>query len=263
MPAIRPLVPAKYNCYYEPFLGGGAVFFDLLPKKAVINDLNLELINCYTVVRDQPEELLEHVVTHQNNAEYFYNLREQDRSSKFYSLTPLERASRLLYLNKTCFNGLFRVNSQGQFNVPFGDYKSPQYADSTVIRAVSKFLNDSEIEFLSQDFAQVVDDATKQDFVYFDPPYDPVSDTASFTGYNLHGFGRDEQKRLKATCDELTKKGVKTLVSNSSTPFIEELYSTGNYTIREIEARRNINSDSSKRGKVGEFLILNYEPTEK
>lgn len=263
LPAIRPLLPAKIERYYEPFLGGGALFFDVMPQNAIVNDSNLELINCYTVIRDQPEELLEHVLSHDNNADYFYRLREQDRSPKFWGLPAVERASRLLYLNKTCFNGLFRVNSQGQFNVPFGSYKNPVIADPAVVRAVSKFLNSSNIEFLSQDFAQIVDDATKGDFVYFDPPYDPVSDTASFTGYSLNGFDRDEQKRLKATCDELTKRGVKMLLSNSVTPFIEELYSTGGYILREVEARRNINSNSLKRGKVGEFLISNYEINEK
>jgi len=263
LPAIRPLVPSKFKRYYEPFIGGGAVFFDLMPQNAVINDLNQDLINCYLIVKDHSEELLEHVLTHNNNADYFYNLREADRSPKFSTFTPIERASRLLYLNKTCFNGLFRVNSQGQFNVPFGDYKNPTIAEPAVIRAVSQYLNQAQIEFRSQDFADVVADATKGDFVYFDPPYDPVSDTASFTGYNLNGFDRDEQKRLKATCDALTKKGVKVLLSNSATPFIEELYSTGGYTIREIEARRNINSNSTGRGKVGEFLVLNYAPPEK
>jgi DNA adenine methylase len=262
LPAIRALVPHKVKCYYEPFLGGGAVLFGLTPLKAVVNDVNAELINCYLTVRDHPEELLEHVQTHQNTSEYFYQLREQDRDPKFGYLTAIERASRLLYLNKTCFNGLFRVNSQGQFNVPFGDYKNPLFADPAVIRAVSQYLKQSDIQFRSEDFARVVEGAAKGDFVYLDPPYDPVSDTASFTGYNLNGFDREEQRRLKATCDGLTQRGVRVLLSNSSTAFIEELYSTGGYTLNLVEARRNINSNSSGRGKVGEFLIVNYEQTE-
>ncbi len=256
--AIRPLIPAKIDRYYEPFVGGGAVLFDLQPRSATINDCNAELVNCYTMIRDYPEELLLEVEKFANTREAFYDIREMDRSPDFASLPPIERAARLLYLNKTCYNGLFRVNSQGQFNVPFGNYKNPLIADPTVIRAVSRYLNASGVTLLNTDFAEVMQYAKRGDFVYMDPPYDPVSDTSSFTGYNLNGFDRADPCRLKEVCDTLTTRGVKVLLSNSDTPFIRELYSASEYTIRTVQARRNINSVAAKRGKVDEVFILNY-----
>lgn len=259
LPVIRPLIP-QFKCYFEPFVGGGAVFFNLQSSVALINDFNSELINCYRVIRNEPEELIEAANKHPNTSEHYYSVREMDRSPKFGLLSSVERAARLLYLNKTCFNGLFRVNNQGQFNVPFGSYKNPTVADPAVIRAVSRYLNKSDIGYISGDFANAVADARRGDFVYFDPPYDPVSDTASFTGYNLHGFDRGEQKRLKETCDDLTERGVNFLLSNSDTLYIRELYEDAGYTIREVKARRSVNSDSAGRGEVNELLILNYEP---
>ena len=258
--SIRPLIPSKIKRYYEPFVGGGAVFFDIQPTVATVNDFNAELINCYLVVRDSPEDLLTASLLHPNTSEHFYRTRELDRSPKFNLLTPVQRAARILYLNKTCFNGLFRVNSQGQFNVPYGSYKNPVIADPAVIRAVSRFLNTAKIDFRNGDFAEAVKDAEKDDFVYFDPPYDPVSDTSSFTGYSLDGFSKDEQRRLKEVCDELTQRGVKILLSNSDTPFIQELFADKKYTVRNVQARRNINSVSTGRGKVDEVLVLNYTP---
>jgi DNA adenine methylase len=257
---LRPLFPLKLRCFFEPFLGGGAVFFDQQPAKAVVNDLNGELINCYIVIRDSPEELLEETQKHPNEKEHFYLVREMDRSPKYDLLSPVEKAARLIYLNKTCYNGLFRVNSQGQFNVPFGEYKNPVIADPAVIRAISRYLNTGALTFRVQDFEQAVIDAEKGDFVYFDPPYDPVSDTASFTGYSLNGFNRDEQRRLRDVCDTLTLRGVKVLLSNSDTPFIRELYGNGHYEVHRVEARRNINSDPSGRGKTGEVIVMNYKP---
>jgi DNA adenine methylase len=255
---IRPLIPKGYKRYFEPFLGGGAVFFSLQPKTGFVNDLNTELINCYQVIRNNPNELLVTLNQHQNTSDHFYRIRELDRNPGLEFLTPIERAARLIYLNKTCFNGLFRVNSQGQFNVPFGAYKSPVYADPAVIYAVSNYLQTSTIVFTSLDFADATAEAKHNDFVYFDPPYDPVSDTSSFTGYNLHGFGRDEQERLKGTCDVLTGRGVKVLISNSDTPFIRTLFSEDGYIIREVKARRNINSVGTGRGEISELLISNY-----
>ena len=256
--SIRPLIPTKIDRYYEPFVGGGAVLFDLQPKLATINDCNAELVNCYTVIRDHPDELLLEVEKFANTREAFYDVRERDRNPDFVSLPPIERAARLLYLNKTCYNGLFRVNSQGQFNVPFGNYKNPLIADPAVIRAVSRYLNAGGVTLLNTDFGEALKYAKRGDFVYMDPPYDPVSDTSSFTGYNLNGFDRAEQCRLKEVCDTLTTRGVKVLLSNSDTPFIRELYSTSEYAIRTVQARRNINSVAAKRGKVDEVFILNY-----
>lgn len=260
LPLLRPLIPRKFKRYYEPFLGGGALFFDRQPHSATVNDYNSELINCYLVVRDSPEELLAETLKHVNTSEHFYAVREMDRSPKFAFLSPVERAARLIYLNKTCYNGLFRVNSQGQFNVPFGCYKNPVITDHAVIRAISRYLNQASVTFRNQDFADAVIDAEKGDFVYFDPPYDPVSDTASFTGYSLNGFDRDEQSRLRDVCDLLTLRRVNVLVSNSDTAFIRDLFSDGNYTIQAVQARRAINSDPTGRGKTDEVMILNYQP---
>lgn len=256
---IRPLLPKKYRCYYEPFLGGGAVFLDQQPAKAIVNDFNSELINCYEVIKNSPDELLEEVAKFENTSDCFYRVREMDRSDDFTLLSDVKRAARIIYLNKTCFNGLFRVNSKGQFNAPFGHYKNPTIADPAIIQALSRYLNSEDTTFRNVDFAEAVVDAQKGDFVYFDPPYDPVSDTSSFTGYSLNGFNREEQIRLRDLCDALTAEGVKIMLSNSYTPFIHELYNSEHYTCRIVQARRNINSVASGRGKVDEVLILNYE----
>ena len=258
LPALRPLLPNKISRYFEPFLGGGAVFLDRQPENAIVNDFNAELINCYQVIRDYPEELLQETLKHFNTSEHFYYVREMDRNPDFAQRPAIERAARLIYLNKTCYNGLFRVNSQGQFNVPFGDYKNPVIADPAIIRALSRYLKTAKIIFRSGDFAEAVGDAKKGDFVYFDPPYDPISDTASFTGYSLNGFDRSEQRRLRDLCDTLTTRKVNVIVSNSDTAFIRELYSGKHYTIHTVQARRNINSVSSGRGKIDEVFILNY-----
>lgn len=256
---IRPLIPKKMKRYYEPFLGGGAVFLDLQPSEAHVNDFNAELINCYQVIKASPEELLEQVSGFENTSDCYYRVREMDRSPDFILMTPLERAARIIYLNKTCFNGLFRVNSQNQFNVPFGNYKNPTIADPAVIRALSRYLNKNKITFSCDDFAEAVKGAKRGDFVYFDPPYDPVSDTSSFTGYSLNGFNRDEQYRLRDLCNDLTGRGVNLMLSNSETDFICELYNDERYTKHVVQARRNINSVGSSRGKVNEVLIVNYE----
>ncbi|HEX8196370.1 MAG TPA: DNA adenine methylase [Pyrinomonadaceae bacterium] len=258
---IREQVPKKYNKYFEPFIGGGAVLFDLQPDLARISDINEELINCYEVIRDTPDELLEHIDTHQNTEEYFYELRGKDREPDFKNLSKVERASRIIFLNKTCFNGLFRVNSRGQFNVPYGNYKNPGIADKFVIKAISNYLKNNQIEIKKEDFHAACETATKNDFIYFDPPYDPVSDTASFTGYSLDKFDREEQTRLKELVDDLTNRGVKVLLSNSDTPFIRELYKDERYYVIDVVyANRNINSVASGRGKISEVLIRNkYE----
>ena len=176
-------------------------------------------------------------------------------------MTPLERASRIIFLNKTCYNGLFRVNSQGQFNVPYGNYKNPTIVDSIIIKAISNYLNQNTITISNLDFEEAVKESKKGDFIYFDPPYDPISDTSSFTGYNLDKFGKEEQCRLKHVYDKLTEKGCKVMLSNSATEFIRNLYST--YKIITIPASRNINSVATGRGRIDELLILNYEPTTK
>jgi len=257
---IRECVPRRYNRYFEPFLGAAAVFFDLQPPQAVINDANRELINCYKVIKSDPEGLIAHAQKHSNTKSYYYDLRSRDREPGFADLPALERASRIIFLNKTCYNGLFRVNSQGQFNVPFGNYTNPSIVDEAIIRAVSRYLNEADIEISSEDFAKTLSSAKRGDFVYLDPPYDPLSDTASFTGYNLINFDKDQQRRLKVTCDELHKRGCKILQSNSNTPFIRNLYSDSSiYNIVKVGANRNINSVAAGRGKINELLISNYD----
>lgn len=258
LPEIRKYIPQSFGKYFEPFIGGGAVLFDLQPKQAIANDANAELINLYNIIKTEPEALIADVAKHKNDESYYYTLREQDREEGFLELPAVHRASRIIFLNKTCYNGLFRVNSQGYFNVPFGNYAKPLILDNVVIRAVSHYLNEAQVEMLNSDFEDAVITARKGDFVYFDPPYDPISDTSSFTGYSLGNFGRKEQLRLKALCDQLTDRKCKVIQSNSATDFIRELYSdTKLYKIVEVEATRNINSIASGRGKISELLILN------
>jgi DNA adenine methylase len=256
MPTIVKLLPQKFNNYFEPFIGGGAVLFHNQPEKAVINDFNSELINVYEVIRDQPEALIEDLKIHKNESDYFYDLRQLDRSSSFENLSVVNRASRIIYLNKTCFNGLYRVNNSGEFNSPFGRYKNPNIVNELTIKAVSKYLNDNEITILNTDFELAIVSAKKNDFVYFDPPYNPVSKSSNFTGYVQSGFGEDEQRRLRDLCIDLNEKGVKFLLSNSATPLIIELYK--DFDIQFVKANRQINSIAHKRGEVEEVLIRNY-----
>ncbi len=256
---LKKNTPTKINTYYEPFFGGGANLFALQPKKAVINDLNGDLITTYKVIKEEVEKLIEELKVHEKNntEEYFYKIRDLDRqTSKYEKLTNVEKAARLIYLNKTCYNGLFRVNSLGQFNTPYGKYKNPNIVNEVVLKAVSKYFNENDIKILNEDFEEVVKNAKEGDFVYFDPPYDPISNTASFTGYNEGGFDRNEQERLKKVCDELNKRKVKFLLSNSNTEFIRNLYK--DYGIQTIMAKRSINSVGSKRGEVEEVLIKNF-----
>lgn len=257
---IITYVPDSFSTYYEPFLGGGAVLFELQPKKAVVNDVNEELMNIYEVIKDNVDELIEGLKRHKikNDKAYFYEIRELDRNREQYNLlTPVERASRIIYLNKTCYNGLFRVNKSGEFNAPFGNYKNPNIVNETTLRAVSAYFNKAKIRFTCQDFEDALKWSRKGAFVYLDPPYDPVSETASFTGYDKGGFDRNEQIRLKKTCDKLNKKGIKFLLSNSATDFIMDLYQ--DYKIEVIQAKRAINSKADRRGNVDEVLVMNFE----
>lgn len=254
---IKKYVPDKFSTYYEPFVGGGAVLFFIQPKKAIINDINPELINLYEIIRDDVEALIKDLKKHKNEADYFYELRELDRDLDVYNrLTAVERASRIHYLNKTCFNGLFRVNNAGQFNTPFGRYSNPNITNEVTLRAVSKYFNQANIRFKCGDFTDAVKGARKGSFVYFDPPYDPISASSNFTGYSKGGFDRKEQLRLRNLCDKLDSRGIKFLLSNSSTEFIHEIYNQ--YNIEIIKARRVVNAVSDDRGEVDEVLIRNY-----
>lgn len=254
---ILKYVPDDFSTYYEPFVGGGAVLFALCPQKAVVNDVNSELINIYQVIRDDADALVNDLKKHENNREYFYNLREKDRDKDSYcKLSPVERASRIIYLNKTCYNGLFRVNRAGEFNTPFGNYKNPNIVNEFVLKAVSEYFSHAEIRFTCMDFEEVLKNIRKDSFVYLDPPYDPVSTTANFTGYDKGGFDKGEQIRLKNVCDRLNKKGIRFLLSNSATEFILNLYR--DYTVEIIHANRAVNSNPNKRGEVDEVLVSNY-----
>lgn len=259
LPEIRKYYPDTFNTYYEPFVGAGAVLFDLQPNNAVINDTNEELINVYKVIKDSKklEQLIEDLKTHENNSDYFYKIRKLDRNEDYNDLEDYQKASRFIYLNKTCYNGLYRVNSKGQFNVPFGKYKNPDYVNEDVLRAVHKYLNRNNIEIIKGDFKDAVQNATYGDFIYFDPPYDPVSETSDFTSYSKEGFGREDQKDLRDTFKALYEKGCYVLLSNSNTEYINEIYrEIKGVEIIEVDANRNINSKADKRGKVKEVLII-------
>lgn len=255
---IMKYVPKDFTTYYEPFVGGGAVFFALQPSEAVINDINSELMNLYRIIKSNVNDLIEDLKKHKNEQKYFYKIRELDRDKLKYSLlSPVERASRIIYLNKTCYNGLFRVNRAGEFNTPFGNYKKPNIVNEETLRAVNEYFNKANISFYNKDYAEVLKEAQVGDFVYLDPPYDPVSDTSSFTGYYKSGFDKEEQLRLKRTCDMLSEKGISFLLSNSATDFILELYK--DYNIEIIKAKRVINSRPDKRGEIDEVLVRNFE----
>ncbi|RYD03639.1 hypothetical protein N752_18875 [Desulforamulus aquiferis] len=215
-------------------------------------------MNVYQVIKYDVESLIKDLAKHKNQPEYFYQIRELDRDKEKYSrLTQVEKASRIIYLNKTCYNGLFRVNRAGEFNAPFGKYRNPNIVNEITLRAVNNYFNKAKITFLNGDFEDVVKGIRKGSFVYFDPPYDPVSSSANFTGYDKGGFNRAEQERLKKLCDTLNNKGVKFLLSNSATDFIKHLYR--DYRVEIIQAKRAINSKGELRGEVDEVLVRNFE----
>lgn len=259
IPSIVELLPKniKNLNYVEPFIGGGAVLFHLQPKNAVINDYNKELINVYNVIKNNLTELIVDLNKHNNNSEYFYKIRGLDRTEQFHDLTPIQRASRIIYLNKTCFNGLYRVNNAGEFNAPFGYYKNPNIVNEPTLKAVSKYLNSNNIVIQNVDYEIPLKDLNQKSFVYLDPPYHPISESSNFTGYVQGGWDIYDQIRLRDTCNDLNSKGVKFLLSNSSSPQIKELYK--DYQINIVKANRVINSNGADRGEIDELLIRNYE----
>ena len=249
--------PEKFNPksgkYFEPFVGGGAVFFDLLPETAYLSDLNNELVVTYNVIKNDVENLIKSLKKHKLDKEYFLKIRAQNPEK----LSDLNTASRFIYLNRTCFNGMYRVNSKGGFNVPFGKYTNPLICDENNLRKASKALKNVEIK--KQDYKEVLKKAKKGDFIYFDPPYYPVSKTASFTLYTSEAFLDKEQIELRNTFVELHKRGCFVMLSNSDTPFINKIYSEPKgLRITKVQAGRAINSDASKRGKITEVLVTNY-----
>jgi DNA adenine methylase len=243
--------------YVEPFIGGGAVLFHLQPRRAIINDANSELINVYNVIKNDVEELIADLRTHENNADYFYGIRQLDRTPEFGKISEIRRASRLIYLNKTCFNGLYRVNNAGEFNSPFGGYKAPNIINEPVLKAVSAYLNANDIQIRNTDYAEVLQGIGRDSIVYLDPPYHPISESSNFTGYVQGGWDADDQIRLREACDDLNRRGVRFLLSNSASNFIIGQYQA--YNISIVRAVRSINSNGQGRGEVDEVLIRNYE----
>ena len=252
---MEPYIPEpnSIDTYFEPFLGGGALFFHLRPERAVLSDLNAELIHTYTMVRDAPDALmaaLDAHMEHKLDQDYFYSIRGQVPKD----LPPEARAARTIFLNKTCFNGLYRVNSKGGFNVPFGGYKNPTLYVRENILAASAALERAEL--LVSDYRVACKKARKGDFVYFDPPYDPLSKTSAFTAYTSEGFGEVQQRQLAELFRTLDRKGCKVMLSNSATPLLDELYRE--YAPIRLKAKRAINCKGTGRGAIDELLIMNY-----
>lgn len=255
---FKPLFPNKFNRYFEPFVGSGAVFFHILqeynPEEVFISDINEELISAYLVIRDDVERLIVELKQHKEyhtakGKPYYLTIRATDQNK----LPNLEKAARFIYLNKTCFNGLYRVNSKGGFNVPMGDYKNPDIVQENRLRFVSELLKKVNIKVMP--FEKILNLAKKDDFIYLDPPYDPLK-KSSFTTYAKDKFLEDEQKLLAEVFTKLSKKGCFVMESNSDTKFINELYK--DFNIKIVKATRMINSNASGRGKINEVVVTNY-----
>lgn len=268
IPELSRRLPHGFRRYHEPFVGGGALFFHLwnggrLRHGAVLSDYNRELIDCYEVVRDDVEPLITALRWHHQkrlDGEYFRQVRGWDREPGFETRSKIERAARTIFLNRTCYNGLYRLNRKGQFNAPFGYYKNPLICDPENLRAVSAALRD--VELRTGDFGDVLERAEPGDLVYFDPPYVPVSATASFTHYTGQTFGPEDQRRLAGVFAELAARGVYVMLSNSATPLSRELYASNERALSTsvVLASRKINCDGAKRGSVEELIVCSYAP---
>jgi len=258
LPELVKYVPKDFNSYYEPFIGGGALFFELEPENAFITDINTELINLYEVVKSQPDALIQELKDKKyvNEAEAFNEIRALDRSTDvFNSLSKVQRAARTIYLNRTCFNGLYRVNSNNQFNAPFGRYAKPRILDEPNILASSALFNDKNVSIKNSSFNDALN-AVKgtQNFIYLDPPYIPLTPTASFVSYAKDGFSYEQQEELRDKALELDNQGNFILLSNSDTPITRELYS--DFVIVPIQVKRSVGANASSRVAVGEVLAL-------
>jgi DNA adenine methylase len=265
LPEIEKYLPPdiKSRVYYEPFAGAGALFFELRPERAVINDFNAELMMSYRALKEEPDELIRLLKNHREKhcADYYYEIRGLDRDKTEYaSLSNVQKAARLIYLNKTGYNGLYRVNTSGAFNVPLGKYKNPKVFDEELLRAIHGYLSSIDIEIISGDFEAGVKKADSRSFVYFDPPYHRLG-TANFTSYQAEGFGEKDQIRLRDLFLALTDRGVPCLLSNADTPFIRDIYQNKGIEVITVRARRAINSDKGGRGTVNEVLIKNWSNT--
>jgi DNA adenine methylase len=272
--------PKTYSHYHEPFFGGGALFFDLEPENGTINDTNSRLINFYKQVRDRPEELISSLQsfddpesaptpdrrfsdTNRKSKEiknYYYQQRELFNNRPYGDeYDELEEAALLLYLNRTCYNGLYRENSSGGFNVPIGRYANPDWVRSEEIRAASRVLENTEIH--NQDFEYIIEKVEEGDVVYFDPPYEPMSPTAYFTDYSADGFGQEDQERLLEVAQELDQNGVNVILSNSGVMY--EMYENAGFRVEIEGATRSINSDGENRDEVDEIVATNIPPEER
>ncbi len=261
LPSISALIPKKFRTYYEPFVGGGAVFFALAGQnrfeRAVLNDSNSKLMDCFQVIRDNPNELIallkkQAEIYRRDPAEVY----EVWKRLNPQCLSPVARAARLIAINKTCYNGLYRVNKAGEFNVPHGAYENPNICDATNIKACSELMSRIPTSLLTQDFTEALDGASEGDVVYFDPPYIPLSPTSNFASYTSSGFNLNDHYRLAAQFKILVDKGVTVVLSNSDTTLTRSLYE--GYTFHEVLAKRHINSKGDRRGPVGELLIEGY-----
>lgn len=257
---LKANLPEKFNNYFEPFIGGGALLFDLAPKNATINDVNQELLAIYTCLKDDElyrlmlEELDKHEKYH--SEEYYYQVREWDRDPRF-ELEPLwKRAARAIYLNKSCFNGLYRVNAKGYFNVPTAKKEHIVTYSKENMEEIHEYFKDDNVTILSGDFVEATRNAHEGDFVYFDPPYDSWEDKESFTAYSKFDFNKDDQRRLADCFKDLTNRGVKCMLSNHNTAYINELYN--GFNIQVIKAKRMINANAAGRSAVEEVIITNY-----
>lgn len=263
LPEIVKRLPPEFDSYYEPFLGGGALFcyLDLTGKLVGLNDSNEELINCWRNLKHFCEELITELSDplYTNDKDTYLAIRVWDRLDWYGDSTKvshIEKAARFIFLNKTCFNGLYRVNSKGHFNVPFGKYKNPTICNSELLRKISAKLSRECVEITSCDYSEVLP-STPNSFVYLDPPYDVLNETSNFTSYTKNKFGKGEQIKLSEYVFKLNNLGVKFLLSNSDTPFINDLYK--NFIVEKIQCKRSINCKGDKRGKISEVLIRNYE----
>jgi DNA adenine methylase len=254
LPELLARLPQTLGAYHEPFVGGGALFFALGGAgrlgQVYLSDANAALIDVYLALRDDVESVIAALQAHRYDRDHYYHVRAQQPDG----LSLPERAARVIYLNKTCYNGLYRENRAGQFNVPFGRYANPTICDEPNLRAASALLRG--VEIARRRFDSVLDYAKTGDFVYFDPPYVPLSPTANFTSYDRAGFGPDDQRQLRDVFAELTRRGVRAMLSNSDTPFVRELYA--GFPLEQVFVNRAVNSKANARGKVAEVLVLNY-----
>lgn len=257
MPQLKKFFPTEFNNYHEPFLWGWAVFFALQKKQSFLSDVNAELINTYQVIKDKPKELIKFLETCTHSKEFYTEIRAWDRVENWQAnFTDIQRAGRFIYLNRTCFNWLYRVNSKWQFNVPIGSYANPDFVQKENITNVSKLLKETKAIIKLQSFKDVLKNAKTWDFVYFDPPYDTLTDTANFTSYNESWFWRNMQIELRDVFVKLHKMGCKVMLSNHNTDFIREIFDWFRFEV--VKARRNVNSNWAWRGEVEEIVVMNY-----